>query len=158
MTTKHRAVTLVELVIVMVIVAMLAAMAMPRFANVMRRQRLDAASRRVMDDLRAARFAAISKKKEYGMTFDLPAQNYVWHEGNDAVSGDEAVQFDQPPYEGIQLKYAEFENSLPMVTFNRLGLPSAGGQIVLADGTENVTLVVSSTTGRVSRIFADADD
>lgn len=156
--TKRRAVTLVELVIVMVIVAILAAMAMPRFANVMRRQRLDAASRRIMDDLRAARFAAISQKKEHGMTFVLAKQSYVWHEGNEADSEDEVVRFDEPPYQRIQLRDASFADGSPKVTFDHLGLPDSGGQIVLADGAEKVVLVVSPTTGRVTRTFSDAAD
>jgi len=158
MTTKHRAITLVELVIVMVIVALLAAMAMPRFANVMRHQRLDTASRRIMDDLRAARFASISRKREHAVQFDLSEQIYAWGEVEDPAESCDAVQFGQTPYEGIELKYVSFVDGSRKVIFDHLGVPDSGGQIVIADGTEKVTLLVSPTTGRVTRTFSEDSD
>lgn len=145
-------VTLVELVITMAILALVSAIALPRFAALMNRQRLDLASRRLAEDLRMARQQAIISKADRSVTFDLALQRYTLSNvylmsGNRLVP---PVFLNADPYNGVRLTSAGFEGQ-PTVTFNRLGVPTAAGSVVLSNGSTQATITVSPTTGRVTR-------
>lgn len=143
--------TLIELVIVIAILAIMSAIALPRFANAMRVHRLDAASRRLAGDLRAARAAAIMGRTSRVVEFDVAGQWYALMDEADplvAAKGYPASLSDEA-YAGISLTVADF-NGQDTVTFDRFGVPDEGGTVVISDGDRAATVTVSSTTGRVT--------
>lgn len=147
---RVRAFSFVELVMVLAILAILAAIAAPRVANMLRRQRLDMASRRLMADLQLVRSQAIRDAAERKLVLRVATQDYcVPVEVRTGADG--CVELNEKPYEGVELLGTSY--SPAEVVFNRLGLPQAGGTIVLAADFEQVTIHVSSTTGRVWRTF-----
>jgi type II secretion system protein H len=69
--------TLIELMIVMVIIGSVIALAVPRIGKSMEKMRLRSASRKLSAVLRYTRQMAISRKKEYAVTFNDHSYTYV---------------------------------------------------------------------------------
>ncbi len=67
---QRKGFTLLELMTVMVIIGIIAAMAMPNFDLSIKKIRFKSASNTVISGLRLARSAAISHKVQYGVNFD----------------------------------------------------------------------------------------
>lgn len=156
-TGRRRAVTLIELVMVLTIMACVAGVAYPRFNNAMRRHRLDAAARQVTEDLRLVRSQAIRDKADRSVTFSLAGRSYTLDQqkGNRLAGEAYQVTIRGSDANGVRLKTASFGGATQL-TFNKLGIPTAGGDIVLTDGVEEAVLTVSAATGRVSRTFRPA--
>ncbi|MEP0843430.1 MAG: hypothetical protein HRF43_12070 [Phycisphaerae bacterium] len=141
---------LFELVVVMVILALMGAIAAPRVSNLLRRQRLDLASRRLMADLGLVRNMAIRDQADRKMVLSTVGGFYSLPEY--LVAGAAyRVQFNTAPFEGVQLRSVSYAPT--EVVFNRLGLPQAGGTIVLGDGVERVNVSLSAASGRATRTF-----
>ncbi|MGB0768765.1 MAG: prepilin-type N-terminal cleavage/methylation domain-containing protein, partial [Phycisphaeraceae bacterium] len=87
--------SLVELVMVVVIVGVVGAMALPRFAEATARQQLDAAAERVTDDLNKARHRARASSSTLTLTFDIDAERYVF---NNAGGSATIIELDEAPY------------------------------------------------------------
>ena len=137
--------TLIELVIVMVIVGVLAAIALPRMSQAAERQRLDAASKRVIADFALAQTRARAASESVTINFDLDTNSYQL----DAVGGDAiTVQLGEEPY-GVKLSFAEFGTGTT-ATFNGFGLPTATGEIMLStnQGTTTILLLSSGVAQR----------
>jgi prepilin-type N-terminal cleavage/methylation domain-containing protein len=153
MDRPARGVTLIELMIVLLILAMVSATALPRFAHVRRQHRFDLVSRRLVADLRKTRAQAIRAKANYTVLFTPLLQRYEMFRGTlqEPTTQDLAtVQLDETPYKGIRLIDADFAGAQG-VTFNRLGLPSAAGTVILNDGWHEATITVSASTGLAAR-------
>jgi len=69
--------TLIELMIVIVIMGSMLALAAPRIGRSLEKIKLQSASRKLSAVLRYARQMAISRKKEYAVTFDQHSYTYV---------------------------------------------------------------------------------
>jgi len=67
---QRKGFTLLELMTVMVIIGIIAAMAMPNFDLSIKKIRFKSASNSIISGLRLARSAAISHKVQYGVNFD----------------------------------------------------------------------------------------
>jgi type II secretion system protein H len=148
-------ITLVELVMVALIMGMVGAVAIPRFANVLRYRKLDLASRRVMADLRLARMQAIHDSADRKVIFDFAANRYSVPQYA-GTADTRTVQFGTGHTEGLTL--AGTPGPSLEVVFTRLGVPTAGAATVkVADGTQQAVITVSGTTGRVSRELLPAD-
>lgn len=146
----RRGLALFELVVVIAILALMGAIAVPRVAGVLRRQRLDLASRRLMADLNLVRSMAIRDQAERKMVLSPVGRYYALPEHLVAGAAYQ-VQFNAPPYEGVLLRSVSYDPA--EVVFNRLGLPQAAGTIVIGDSVEQVTVSISATTGRTTRVF-----
>lgn len=147
---RDGAFSLIELTLVVVIAGMLAAIAVPRYANSLARYRADAAAQRVVGDLNHARAFAAARSKAVTVSFFPAAEQYTLagieeldHPGQTAIT-----RLNEDPY-GADLLSADFAGQ-PLVTFDGFGQPSAGGTITLAAGPRTLTITVDPDTGRAS--------
>jgi type II secretory pathway pseudopilin PulG len=92
--------TLFELVIVMAILAIVAAIAIPRFAGAIQIAALDDAVKRVACDLRLAQANAIKKQQQQNVTFDVTNNRYelVGMPNPDHPAASYIVSLTEPPY------------------------------------------------------------
>lgn len=142
--------TLIELVLVLAIMTIFAAIAAPRYGHASGRYRVDLAARRVAADLRMAQSCARAASSPSAVVFLVEANRYQ-------VSGipspygaaaDYTVDLSAEPYRADVL-LADFNNAAQVV-FNGWGLPDTGGIIVVAVGAQQRTIAVDGATGQIS--------
>lgn len=137
--------TLVELVLVIIIIGIVSAIALPRFAQANARQQLDAAARRVANDLEKAQHLARASSNWVTLSFDTAENSYTFASvSNDVLE----VQLAESPYQ-VKLTKAAF-NDAPLVVFNGFGVPNAGGTITLKSSA-GFAVITLDTSGSVSR-------
>ena len=134
--------SLFELVVVLAIIGVLAAIAVPRYAEADARQRADAAARRIVADLALARAKAYTSGETVTVKFDVPA-NMLWAgmPSLDNASVAYTVEFAEAPYRA-QLIAADFGGA-PAVNFDGYGMPDSGGSVVVKAGRYTRTVVLA---------------
>lgn len=148
-TRTSRAFTLLEVVLVVAITAIFAAVAVPRYGRAAGRYRADLAARRIMADLcyaascakmaSAARTVSFSPATEQYQLLAVPAP--------DGAAGDYTVILSAEPY-GANLVSTTFPGG--QVVFSGWGVPNSGGTVTISVGTQQRTVAVDGATGRVS--------
>lgn len=142
---RHNGFTLVELVLVILIVGVIAAIAMPRFAQASARQQLEAAARRVEADLNQARIRARAASRSVTVTFDVNRNLYQFNnEGGEAT----IVELGMSPY-NVSIANADFSGNAKAY-FNGYGLPASGGTVTLSSGSGKINIVLNQN-GEASR-------
>ena len=76
-TKKQTGFTFIEMMIVVVVIGVMATLAVGQFDKFFRQQRLEAAGKDLLSDLRLARSYAVSRRAQYGIYFDQNARQYV---------------------------------------------------------------------------------
>ncbi|MEI7835192.1 MAG: GspH/FimT family protein [Planctomycetota bacterium] len=139
--------TLVELVVVAAIVAVTAAIAVPRYTNSLCRYRADLAARRIAADLVMARNHAKVQGAAQTVLFTLANDSYTLPgvAGLDRPTDPYTVVFSAEPYKA-DLISASFGGS-PNVSFNGYGVPAAGGSVVVQGGSVQKTVLLDAGTG-----------
>ncbi len=150
--------TILELVLVVGIIAVLSAIAIPRFANAIQGNTLDRAADRVAAAIRTARAGALRSRQSHKVVIDTTANTCtLWKIC--APAADQAVPDpDHPgqayvlnagdaPYRGVRIASTDFADNT--VTFDRFGSPAAGGTITISLGTRSRTIRVMAGSGRV---------
>jgi type IV fimbrial biogenesis protein FimT len=148
--SRNNGLCLIEVVLVVAIVAIFAAIAAPRYGRAVGRYRLDLAARRVAADLRLAQSSARAASASRTVVF-TPATDRYQLQGvasPDGVAGDYTVWLRVEPY-GADLAGADF-NGVSQVVFSGWGLPNCSGVVTLNVGSRQRTVVVDAQTGRVS--------
>lgn len=142
--------TLVELVLVMAIMTILAAMAAPRYGRATGRYRLDLAARRVAADLRMAQSSAKAASTSRAVVFATATDQYQLSgvAAPDGIAGDYTVSLAAEPYKA-DLAAADFDGA-PQVIFNGWGLPNCGGAVTLTVGSQQKTITVDGETGQIN--------
>lgn len=74
---KQTGFTFIEMMIVVVVIGVMATLAVGQFDRFFRQQRLKAAGKDLLSDLRLARSYAVSRRAQYGIYFDQNAKQYV---------------------------------------------------------------------------------
>jgi len=145
----RKAFTLIELVMVIAIIAVLAAIAMPRYAASLARYRLDAAARRVVADLTMAQTRARITSASQTVTFSTATSQYTLAGMADPEhpSATYAVRLSDDPYSAT-IYSCSFTNAA--VTFNGYGLPDGAGAVIIQSGSMSKTVVVDADTGVAS--------
>jgi len=125
--------SLIELVVVIVIIGVMAAVAVPRFASAAGRYRLDAAARRVAADLRLARSTAMSRSANVQFLFDFAGTQYSIYnvQDIDRQGVHINVQLDEDPYHVDLVSVFGTTNGGVSIIFDGFGRPDQGGDIVL---------------------------
>ena len=142
--------TLLEVLLVLAIVGVLAAMAAPRYGQASSRHRADLAARRVVADLCLAQTQARTASSFRTVLFSPALEQYqvLGVSSPDGLPGDYTVALAAEPY-GADLVSAIF-NGVSQVVFNGWWLPDAGGTVVLSVGSQQRTIVLEAATGRAS--------
>lgn len=144
-----RGFTLLEVVLVTVIIAVFAAMAVPRFSSAAGRHKADLAARRVAVDLRQAQVYAKTTSASCTVSFTVATSRYQLTNVQpfDGSSGTYTVDLTLPPY---QAQIVSVSFSATQVTFTGWGLPDKAGTVVVAVGSEQRTITLNAQTGQVS--------
>ncbi len=142
--------SLIELVLVTAIVAVLAAIAAPRYGQASSRYRLDLASRRVVADLELAQSCAKAASSPRSVVFIAGTDQYRLSgvPAPDGMVGDYTVSLAAEPYK-TDISAVDF-NDTHQVVFSGWGLPDSGGAVTLIAGSQHKTIHVDGETGQVS--------
>jgi prepilin-type N-terminal cleavage/methylation domain-containing protein len=154
--------TLIELVVVVVILAIAAAMAVPMFSGAAGFQTQSAANM-IAADLEYAKSMAISRQQQYGIVFDPDAGTYQVVDQNNTViqhpikAGFQyVVNFrSDSRLNSVNLATANFDGT-NTIKFDYLGSPYNGngtslnsGTITLQGGGSTMTIIVEPVTGYI---------
>lgn len=145
-----RGFSLVELIAVIVIVATLAVISVPRFSNSLALQRVEAAARRIIVDLAFAQRHAKSSNVAQTVRFDPVSGEYslVGMPHPDHPSLEYKVFLKEEPY-GVVLVSADFGSEQEII-FDIYGMPDSGGSVVIRVGSQLRTIVVDADSGKAS--------
>lgn len=147
-----RAFTLIELVLVIAAIAVLSAIAVPRYSSSMNRYRVELAVKRVLADFALARSTARASANGQVVDFSTPSNGYTFTSlaAPDGRSGDYTVNLADDPYK-VKISSVKFGTATPAatsVTFTRFGQPTLDGLIVISSGDYSKTIGLDSITGR----------
>jgi prepilin-type N-terminal cleavage/methylation domain-containing protein len=142
--------TLLEMTIVILLIAILSAVAIPRYANSVNRYRVEMAAKRVAADFALARNAARTSGLGQTINFGTPANGYTMPglAAPDGRTGDYTVRLADEPFK-VSLGTVAFGSSpVASVQFTRYGYPTAAGSVVVTSGDYSKTIYLDGTTGR----------
>jgi len=140
--------SLVELIMVMVTVAIIAAIAAPRYALASSRYRAEAAARRIVEDLRLARNEARKTSASRMVVFDITGDQLMIKSiaGLDDPSATYTTQLSAPPY---QAEIIEVTFPGNILVFDGFGQPSSSGKISVKVGKTVREITLDGATGEV---------
>ena len=160
--------TLVELTIVMLIMGIVAAAAVPRFNDSMDRFRVEAAASRIAADLNLVRARAMTQGSPQGVNFFTSSESYQLAGDPDIDSpGEEYWVYLSKTSYPVDLVSTTFTNTnaftnIVAVVWDIFGqasgyapppnvqTPLSSGTIVIASGSEQRTVVINPVTGKAS--------
>jgi len=141
--------TLIEMMVVIAVLAIVAAIAIPNFMTLLPGMRLNGAARQVMGDLMAARMKAVKLNKDTKVTFKDNNYEYeVWYDED----GDGNEDTSEITTKNIQTNYHDVTfSSTGNPIFSPRGTANTGGTITLTNSTngKQKKVKVHSFTGRV---------
>lgn len=142
--------SMLELVLVIAIMAIMAAIASPRYGSAISHYRAQTAAQRVVHDLNEARDKAWSTGTSKTIVFDLPSHSYriVGLAALDSQVGSYTVDLSGEPYRA-DISSANFGGDSTIV-YNGYGVPDSGGTIVVRAGGYKYTVVVNAQIGTAS--------
>jgi prepilin-type N-terminal cleavage/methylation domain-containing protein len=145
---NKKGITLIELIIVMVIIAIGATLMVPSIGAWLPKYRLKSATRDIVSMMRVAQMKAVSSNTEYRVKFDQPGGSYILQYRTTAGGPwtDEGIAQQLPT--GIQifnLNPAGFN-----AEFNPNSTATSGSLVLKNTKGAQRTITVLSTTGRVS--------
>ena len=142
--------SLVELLFVIAIIAVIAAMAMPKYGRSVARYRAQCAARRVAADLMLARSAAKSASAERAVTFNTVAGSYTLAAVRDLdhPQAPYTVTLSDAPYNAT-LDFADFGGA-PQAVFDMYGSPKWSGKVIVHVGEFQQTVALNRDDGSVT--------
>jgi prepilin-type N-terminal cleavage/methylation domain-containing protein len=150
---NRRGVTLVELITVMVVIAILAALAVPSFGTWMAHYRLRSAARDVVTTMRTAQMRAVSYNMRHGVAFDSGAGLFQLYRDSGGLLVDGAATSlpKGVTYNSIVGLPTDGPGGLPFISFFPNSTASATGTIVLRNSKgKDKTIQISAASGRVT--------
>jgi len=145
-----KAYTLTELVIVVVIAGILAAVVIPMFNSAHDRIKIEAAYRQLMQDIRYVQQVAVARQVSHGISFDTVRESYfAYRQDISNIIKDPAtykpytVTYASGKFSGIDLV------SAVVIEFNSIGAPLLAGSVTISYKGVTKTVSVEENTGRV---------
>jgi prepilin-type N-terminal cleavage/methylation domain-containing protein len=149
-TRPSPAFTLVELVLVVAVIGILSAIAMPRYSASIHNFRAGAAARRLAADVAMAQ--AQARAASASRTLELDAPNSRWRvSGIKGLDGAASyiVSLHEPPYQ-CAISFLKLADNGNTIVFDGYGVPSTGGTIVLTSGSMSRTVTINAASGRAT--------
>ena len=145
---NKKGVTLVELIVVLVIIGIAAALTIPGIGRWLPGYHLRGATRDVVSIMRMAQAKAVSGNMEYRVNFDVAQGSYILQCQTTAGLVNDGDW--QKLRSGVQFKEVNFGGGDPNAAIFNANSTSSGGNVTLRNtkGTEK-RISLSSTTGRV---------
>jgi len=142
--------SLLELVLVLAIIAIASAIAVPRYANALARYRVETSARRIAADLAYARSLARETSGNQTVVFDTDADCYTLagRDDPDRPGQPYTVSLADRPY-GADLTAAQFGEATS-VTFNGYGVPDEGGTVRVQVGDYAYLVTVDAESGEIT--------
>ncbi len=149
--TRSRALSLVELLIAMTIIAVIASVATLKFSSTVGPAELQHAAERLMGDLKQVRAQAMKEKTSYRLEIDTATVSYQAIGVNDLHRrSDIKVELNRPPYR-ISTLTCSFGGD-QYVEFNARGTPHKTGTITLTQDTRQTTIQIQSGYEKVVQL------
>ena len=147
---SSRGFSLFELLVVLSIIAIVAALAVPRYANSVGRYRADAAAKRVAADLTLARAKARAASNGQSVTFNTTAGTYTVSGVRNLArpSAIYTVDLSGSPYM-VTIDYADFGGA-PQAQFDMFGTPQWAGTVKVRSGDYSRTVQLAKEDGSVT--------
>ncbi len=142
-----RAFSLVELVLVIAIIGVLSAIAVPRFGNSIALHSVDGAARRIAADLKLARRQAMMTSTSQTFRTDAAGYSLIGMPHLDHPNQEYRVQLDQDCH-GAAWVSVNVGGDQDLV-FNMYGVPDSAATLIIQVGDETRTITVAAETGRV---------
>lgn len=146
----RRGVSLLELVIVILIIGILSAAAIPRYSQSLDHAHVRMAARRIIADFALARQRALTASTPVEIAFDALTSSYSLSNTTDLNNSGApyAVELAKSPYKA-QLASVDFEGDSE-VQFDHFGQPSRGGTVVVSAGSHQLSIALDPLTGQGS--------
>lgn len=142
---RRRAFTIIELVIVILITSVLAAVTAPAFMDSLVFHRVESAARRVKADIEYQRQRARLTSTAQSITFSSGSYTLNGTKSLNHPAGTYAVNLKESPY-SLDSAAVNFSNT-QVLAFDGYGTPSSGGTVVLTAKNHQCTVTVNGTTG-----------
>lgn len=138
---------MLELVTVIVIIGVLAAIATPRYASALSRYRAQSAAQRIALDLQLVRDRAAATGRQGLIDFDLTTDSYkLTLPNSDGTSESQQVSLAADPYAADIVSITP--KGATTVTVNGFGIVETQVAIVLAASTSSWSVTIHSGAGR----------
>lgn len=148
---RLRGFTLAELLIALLMVAILAAVALPKWTDSLRRRRLAMAANRIVADIHRAQSAAYASSSAKVITFNTGLHQYTIAGLSSLATGssDYTVNLADEPFQ-CRLNSVWGQTGTQLLTFNGYGEAATSGNIVISAGGDQKTIAFSAATGRAA--------
>lgn len=145
--------TLPELLVVVLILGIIAAIASPRYGALLQQRQVRAAAQWVVADLKYARQYAKTKGKSQAVVFNQDTESYeltgldnIDHPGTSFV-----VNLNQLAYPANIVSASFGDGGVTgTINFDHHGRPDYGGTLIVEHSGEQLQIVVDALTGRIS--------
>jgi prepilin-type N-terminal cleavage/methylation domain-containing protein len=140
--------SLIELTLVVALLAVLAAIAIPRVSETLTRQRVEEAATRIVNDINLAQQQARLASATRRVIFDTAGDSYRLPEmaDPDHLGTTYVTRLGAAPYE-VSVASVSFGGDRTLI-FNGYGQPDSGGTVEIAQGGYQAVVAVDAQTGR----------
>ncbi|MFH1747142.1 MAG: prepilin-type N-terminal cleavage/methylation domain-containing protein [Planctomycetota bacterium] len=146
----RRGFTLLELVIVMAIIGITAALAVPHFGTSLHRYRVERAAHRITADLALAQRHARNTSASQAITFNVEEDSYILlgMRHLDQHNEEYCTKLAESPYNATIVS-VDFGGNLELV-YDGYGQPDNGGMVVIQVADLIITVSVDAETGQAT--------
>jgi MSHA pilin protein MshC len=148
-------VTLIELVVVVLLLAIVSTIAIPRFASTLNSTSVKTAAQRIARDIALVRSWARITSQSQTISFDTVHNTYTMSgvPNSDHSTSSNTVALSDGTLQAT-LASADFGTGSTTLTFNGfgvpIGVPSSGGKVIVSSGSTSTTILVDSISGFVT--------